>query len=202
MRKRVFVLVGAGVLVVGLFAGTVLAQDAEDSSGKTTLFGRVAEILGLAEDDVKDAFDQAKSEIRDERTDEKIDSLVESGKLSEEDAAELREWVESRPEVFEGFGGFGKRGFGFRRHGFGDGDGYSFKFEFRRGDGELRDFEGLFPNFDELRERIESFDGEGGLRSFERPRFRFFFGPGFDGDHDHEDDGTAEEDVPADATSL
>lgn len=213
-----FVLVGAGVLVMGLFAGTVLAQETDDSGDNPGLFGRVAEILGLAEDDVKDAFDQARTEIHDERSELRqenlsahLDELIESGELTEEEAAEIRERLESLSERFEDFPRIDGRSFGFRRHGFGfrEGDGHSFRFEFRTGATDSLDVEGLFPNFDELKEHFESLEGfdslEGikGFRHFEGPGFKFYFGPEIhDGEADGDEETAAEQDLPVDGTSL
>ena len=75
-------------------------------------------ILGLDETQVQDALDQATAEIRDERLQQKLDSLVESGRLTQEQADEYSEWAQARPEGLspkfghQGRGLFGGRGRG------------------------------------------------------------------------------------------
>ena len=103
-------------------------------SAKTGFAARVATILGLETDKVEDAMEQAKKEMFSEQLDAKLAAMVENGSITQEQADEYKEWVESRPEgAFgdrNGFGKFGKRGFG-GRHGkmhpwkmkeYGDGD--------------------------------------------------------------------------------
>ena len=187
MRRRwVFVTLVTGVLTLGMLGGTVLAQETDADGGKRFgLLGRVAEILGIGGQELTDAFDQAKTEIRDEREGDFVDGLVEDGRLTEEGAADLREWFDSRPEGFEGvrdgfrFGpGFGR---GFGKHGPGHHDLRGFTFRFGGDIEDLPDIEGLFPNLDQLQARIDQFNerfGEdGSARRFEGRGFRFYFGP-------------------------
>ena len=119
MRKRwIVVSVVMAALAIALTGGAIMAQD-EDSS--KTFAGRVAEILGLEEDTVSDAMQQAKEEMRDEALKAKLDALVADGTMTQEDADAYLEWLESRPDVDFGGGGrgfHGKRGFG-RKHGWG-----------------------------------------------------------------------------------
>ncbi len=120
MRKKHWLigLFAALALVVGVGGGAVLAQDNGNGAEKPIrgLITRVADILGLEEQQVQDAFDQARREMRDERFEEqvgrKLDALVESGELTQEQADELREWYAARPDSFWLAGGHerGKRG--------------------------------------------------------------------------------------------
>ena len=77
-----------------------MAQD--DGTGgdtKSTSFaGRVATILGLGEAKVKDAFQQAKRQQKDEAYKQRLDRLVARGVLTEEEAAERLAWFQSRPD--------------------------------------------------------------------------------------------------------
>lgn len=132
MRKRRWMVAVAAVvaLVVGLGGGTVLAQegDPDGISPIQSLVSRVAGILGLDEQEVQYAFDQATREIQDEALQRKLAYLVESGKITQEQADEYAEWYGSRPESlgprfgrrgFGAFGGFGGRhGRGWGGHGF------------------------------------------------------------------------------------
>lgn len=142
----------AGLLAVGITAGAVLAQGGgEDGESALHSFAnRVANILGLEESKVQDAFTQAKEEAmeakqaaRETRLQDKLNQLAADGKISQEQADQYSEWVRSRPEGIRsllgmpgfgghrllgehGFGGkmFGGRGFGgrmFGGHSFGHG---------------------------------------------------------------------------------
>ena len=117
-RKRwVVAALSVALVTIAVTGGVVLAQE-EGTSGDSpakSLVARVASILGLSEDEVQGAFDQAAGEVRDEMLQRKMDRLVESGRLTPEQAQEYLEWYESRPESMPGFGP------GLRGHGFGGG---------------------------------------------------------------------------------
>ena len=146
MRKRwLFSVLATVVLALGALGGTVLAQDAgSGDSGSAPAISvagggvleRVAGKLGIAEDDLRAAFEEAKAELHDERIVARIDALVESGKLTPAEGEELLAWSQSRPDFLEGnaFGRRGHRGFG---RGFG-GHGSHF-FGGPRGDGGAAD---------------------------------------------------------------
>jgi hypothetical protein len=130
-NKWVFSILATGVLALGIFGGTVLAQDSgsSDTSGDTAvttsvagggLLERVAGKLGIAEEDLRTAFDEARSELKSERLVARIDALVADGTLTAEEGTELLAWFESRPTSLDGIG-FGRRGGG--HHGFGFGGG-------------------------------------------------------------------------------
>lgn len=126
MRKKhwLIAIVAVLALAVGIGGGTALAQENGNGAEKPIrgLITRVADILGLEEQQVQDAFDQARREMRDEKFEEqigqKLDALVESGRLTQEQADELREWYASRPDSFWLAGGHerGKKGGRDREH--------------------------------------------------------------------------------------
>ena len=123
MRKRwIIVSVVMAALAIALTGGAILAQDDDDDDGSKSFAGRVAEILDLDEDTVADAMKQAKEDMRDEAIKAKLDALVEAGEITQDEADDYLEWLESRPDVDFGGGhgrGFrGKGGFG-RKHGWG-----------------------------------------------------------------------------------
>ena len=107
MRKRwIFVSLMVGALALVLTVGAVLAQsDDSDSDSRMGKFAeRVASILGLETSQVQDAMEQAKTELRQEGLQEKLDSLVESGEITQEQADEFKTWVEAKPDgAFMGF---------------------------------------------------------------------------------------------------
>ena len=116
--KKSWVMIAAivGVLAIGATGGVILAQEdpADGGSPFKSLVSRVAAILGINEGEVQAAFDQAREEIRDEALDRKLASLVEQGRLTEEQADEYREWYQARPqEIAPGrfFGRHGRYGF-------------------------------------------------------------------------------------------
>ena len=134
MRKRWLIIPAVVVaLAVALVGGVVLAGGVGD--GGKGKFGersgegfvaRVASILGLGEDTVSDAMEQAKQEMYAERLEAWLDEMVEAGKITQAQADEYKDWLENRPEGLgplegKGFGGHHKfRGKG--RWGKGDWD--------------------------------------------------------------------------------
>ena len=98
MKKKIAAIaVAIGVLSVGVIGGVILAQEAEDAAKGKGLIARVAEILGLEEDTVQDAFDQARGEIRDEHLESWLAGAVEKGALTQEQADALQEWYDDKP---------------------------------------------------------------------------------------------------------
>ena len=101
------------LLVLGIGGGTVMAQESEDEgdSPLTSFVARVAGILGLEEQVVQSAFDQAAQEVQEELLDRKLAHLVEQGIITPEQADEQREWYGARPDSLRsGFGSFGFKG--------------------------------------------------------------------------------------------
>ena len=139
--KRLILIAVMVVIVLGAtIGGITLAQaDDEDSSPRQTIIARVAEILGIDQQELENAFGQARSEIVGERRDHFRHMWLEEGEISDELRGQIKEWLESRPDFLtdefkewmesrpEGFpfgpdthgqgryfGGFGKFGGGFR----------------------------------------------------------------------------------------
>ena len=89
-----------GLLALAITGGAIWAQEGDtqdDGAGKSKA-ARVAEILGLGEEEVQDAFKQAGKEMRDDRFQARMDRLVANGQMTEDEAAEAVEWFQSRPE--------------------------------------------------------------------------------------------------------
>lgn len=121
MSKKMKVLVSVLVAIILLTVGgttIALAQDeeeleedelAEEVEGilpdeeSDSLLARVAGILGISEEELREAFRQAGEEAREERFDEALysmlDKAVEEGLLSDDEAQEIKEWWEERPEA-------------------------------------------------------------------------------------------------------
>ncbi len=122
-----------------------------------TLHSRIAETLGLDVETVEQAFSNALAALRTEEAGERLNrmlgSLVEQGILTDDEAGDLRQWFDERPEAVDklpGGGSFGmpQRGtlhapgaFGRGRmpHGrieaFGNGTRFKFEFRFETEDG-------------------------------------------------------------------
>ncbi len=116
-RKRwVLASVGAVFVAVTVFtAGIVVAQSAGGNSQPGEFSKRVADILGLDEQTVDSAMRQARDELRTERIQTKLDELVSAGEMTQEQADEYMEWIESAPDgalrLGRGHRGHHKRGF-------------------------------------------------------------------------------------------
>jgi len=109
--KKLWISIGiTSILTLTISLGVVFAQGNGDSdSGPVNDFvARVAEILGIEEVKVKDAFDQAKKEMFESR----LREAVESGKLTQEEADEKLEWLNSNPKSGFHKGKMGKHGWG------------------------------------------------------------------------------------------
>ena len=121
-KKLIIAVVLAAVMLAGGIGGVVLATDNGDDSEPEAkyeaLLDRVGEIyqentgVAIDQEALKDAFAQARSEMQAEAVEARIQSLVEEGKITQEQADEYLDWWQAKPDVTFGFG-FGGRG-GFR----------------------------------------------------------------------------------------
>jgi len=97
-RRRALLIGLLALSLGGLAAGLVLAQgdgmDAADTvPSSESLLGRVAAILGIEETDLEAAFQQAHEQ--------RIDEAVAEGRLTEEQAAQMKERMAFRAEMAE-----------------------------------------------------------------------------------------------------
>jgi polyhydroxyalkanoate synthesis regulator phasin len=91
----------------------VFAQESDKVDPTANKFAiRVADILGLDVVEVDDAIKRAREELRDEATQKKLNALVEKGRLTQEQADESLNRIQSRPEGIPAIGKhfFEKRG--------------------------------------------------------------------------------------------
>jgi hypothetical protein len=135
MKHRTKIIAGvlvATLALAGVLVGTISADEGDVDGARGSLMARVAEILGLEQDEVESAFQQAMQEQRDERQaqmeaarDARLQDLIDKGVVTEEQVAEwkawlesrpdnrdaMREWIESRPDMGDAFraGGLGDR---------------------------------------------------------------------------------------------
>ena len=112
MPKKVRVLVSVLVALALLAAGgvaTVMAQDESipeepalsSEATNNGLLARVAEILGVPQEDLASAFKQARQEMTEEASLRALDKAVEKGLITEEEADQIKEWWQQRPEVLD-----------------------------------------------------------------------------------------------------
>jgi len=111
-KKLLIGVLVATMALTGVLVGSVSA-DTEDADGpRSQLMARVAEILGIDQADVDDAFQQAMEEQREEMEgqreerqaemeaarDAHIQSLIDEGVVTQEEVDEWEAWMESRPD--------------------------------------------------------------------------------------------------------
>jgi len=131
-KRFIIVAVLAAVLLAGSIGGIAIAQtdngdDSQPEARQAVLLERVCGIYeentGVAIDSqaLKDAFAQARSEMRDEALDSYLQKLVDEGEITSDEATQYKGWWQSKPDVpvkfgFGGHGGFrgmgGMRGWG------------------------------------------------------------------------------------------
>ncbi|MBL7124961.1 MAG: hypothetical protein ISS51_02560 [Dehalococcoidales bacterium] len=119
MSKRVKIIVSVVLTILLLTVGitaTAMAQEEEptttpEAGAKGLLLARVAEILGIPQEDLANAFKQAQQEVREEALSRRLDKAVEEGRITQEEADAIKEWWEQKPDVL-GLG-LSVRAFGF-----------------------------------------------------------------------------------------
>ena len=116
MSKKVKVLISVLAAVVLLTVGTATAVMAQDNgstantTGANGLLARVAGNLGISQWELTDAFQQARQELRQEMRQmwqerrqeaflKAIDKAVGKELITQDEADEIREWWEQRPEA-------------------------------------------------------------------------------------------------------
>ena len=116
MRKlRIIIPIAIAVVAIATISiSVVLAQEnGKGDSISSRLAAKVAVILGLDTAVVDDAIKQARRELRDEAVQNKLNAMVEKGQLTQEQADEYLNWIQSRPE---GIPAIGKHFFAKIRH--------------------------------------------------------------------------------------
>jgi hypothetical protein len=107
MSKKAKLLILALTTALLLTAGAtavVIAQDEPAAPPETDgldLVGRVAQILGIPQDDLEGASKQARQEMRQDEIDKVLNGAVEKGLITEGEAIEIKEWMEQRPEAMK-----------------------------------------------------------------------------------------------------
>ncbi len=98
-RKLIVGILVATMALTGVLVGTVSADTGEGTANhREALMARVAEILGIDQQDLEDAFQQAMQERMGEAREDRCQALIDEGVLTQEQADEMQEWFESRPD--------------------------------------------------------------------------------------------------------
>lgn len=96
-----------------------VAQQKQLSDRYETLLDRACAIyeektgVTIDSEQLKDALDQAQAELRDGALESQLQHLVDEGKLTQEEADQYLEWLQSRPDIeapLPGLGGPGPDG--------------------------------------------------------------------------------------------
>jgi hypothetical protein len=132
-RSKKFIIISliVAIVAIGSISGVALAQGGEDNgpaAGDGNLMERACAIYeentGVAIDQqaLQEAIAQAQNEMQTAAMEARLDKMVEDGVLTEEQAQQLQDWWQSRPDVpfavgFDGQGMFrggcgGPGGFG------------------------------------------------------------------------------------------
>ena len=123
-RRKKFILVGllAAVVLVGSIGGVAFAQtengDASQPEAQKyeVLLDRICEIyqektgVTINQEALKDAFAQAQNEMSIEALKARLQSLVEQGRITQDEADQYLQWQQARPDVPFGFSFKGRGG--------------------------------------------------------------------------------------------
>lgn len=131
-KKVIFSVVLASIMLLGSLGGIALAADDEEEAQPqpetpmSALWDKVATILQgegveVTSEQLKASFAQAQEELQAEARADRLQNMVKEGKITQEEADELQEWWDAKPDIkigpdFYGHGRFpgmgGMRGFG------------------------------------------------------------------------------------------
>jgi uncharacterized tellurite resistance protein B-like protein len=95
--KIVFATGLVAVMLVTSLPCVALAQESEAPQRQGVLITRVAEILGVDQQKLEDAVKQAQGELPKETPEVRLQELVANGTLTQQQADEIKAWMESRP---------------------------------------------------------------------------------------------------------
>ena len=113
-KRWVYALILTGILAVGVSGRVIFAQsNGEDGeSAFQTFTARVGTILGIEQETLEDAISQARRDMADEALQLKMDTAVEKGLITSEEADAYIEWYKARPASMQ----YGYRILKFRDH--------------------------------------------------------------------------------------
>ena len=100
------------VAITALAFGFTAIASAQSTDGKVSatvepgqmFIGKLAGILGLDEEQVSDAVQQARQEMREECQQQRLQNAIDEGIITEEEAEQIQGWWDSRPEALQQLG--------------------------------------------------------------------------------------------------
>ena len=105
MSKKVKILISVTAAVLLLVAGTTAAvvaqEEPEPTPGARGLLARVADILDVPQEELIDAFKQARQELRQDAFIRALDMAVKKELIAQDEADQITEWWEQRPDVLD-----------------------------------------------------------------------------------------------------
>lgn len=88
----------AGVVVLALGGGAVaLAAGEQTTPTSNPLFARVAGILGITEQQLTDAFQQAQTQVENEAIDQWLTKALDNQTITQDEASKIKDWLAQRP---------------------------------------------------------------------------------------------------------
>lgn len=102
MSKRITLSVVAMLAIFALVGGVAVASaDHRGSEGSSGFIDRVAEILGIAPEEVSSAVAQARDEARIERMAARLAEAVGANVITQEEADAISDWFDGRPDALK-----------------------------------------------------------------------------------------------------
>ena len=111
MKILISLLVAVLVFTIGGTAMALAQEDEDEEEELVTgvaangLLSKIAQILDIPEDELREAFAQAREELREEKFEatfyELIDKAEEEELITPEEAEAIREWWEQKPEALD-----------------------------------------------------------------------------------------------------
>jgi hypothetical protein len=114
-KKFIIIAVLLAVAIAGCIGGVAIAQTEEEETQTETIYDKVTAVLNangieITSDQLKDAFNEVKSQQRTAAIEKILDKLVENDKISQEEADEYSQWWSEKPETLDGLGLRGRIG--------------------------------------------------------------------------------------------
>ena len=105
MRKhwKLMLLALTAALCLTMVLGATAFASTSDDDGDTqqTFIAKLAEKLGITEDEMDKAIVETRNEMEAEALAERLAEAVEEGLITEDDATDIETWWDSRPEVLD-----------------------------------------------------------------------------------------------------
>ena len=102
-KKVLVIALIAAVVIIGSIGGVIVAQAADGASGNATqpkpMLARVAEILGIDQSKLEGAVKQAASEQQLQALTNRLQKLVDAGKITQAQMDQYLAWYKSKPDT-------------------------------------------------------------------------------------------------------